>query len=172
MVTVCRCSYWLDIQTASPPAGNYKPQDTTQDNRQNATIGRPPLRPPQQTPGGPPSPAPALEFGLTPSGAVTVISVPQLPAESAPWPSQDSATQRSATQGFAASASAHQVSATEDPVVSALSESAAQDSGAPASITLRLELDLKTCDTQQLLLMAAASNAGVQLGEYGYTCLA
>lgn len=157
MVTVCRCSYWLDIQTASPPADNYKPQDATQDNIQNATIGRPPLRPPQQTQGGPPSHAPALEFGLTPSGAVTVISVPQLPAESAPWPSQDSATQ---------------VSATEDPDVSALSESAAQDSGAPAFITLRLELDLKTCDTQQLLLMAAASNAGVQLGEYVYTCLA
>ena len=174
MVAVCRCSYWLDIQTASPPADNPKAQDdgehAIQDNKQHATIGRPPLKPSQQTPGGPPSPAPALEFGLTSSGAVTIINVPQLPAESPPWSPQDLISQRSVTQGFRTNNSA-QLSATQDPAVSATSMSAAQGSAAqgsdtPASKHLRLELDLKTCDTQQLLLMAAASNASVQLGEY------
>lgn len=62
-----RCSFWLNIQTASPP-------DAVAEAREEDT-GRPPR--PRATP-RPPSPPPALEFGLDPQGAVTVISVPEL----------------------------------------------------------------------------------------------
>ena len=62
-----RCSFWLNIQTASPP-------DAVAEAREEDT-GRPPR--PRATP-RPPSPPPALEFSLDPQGAVTVISVPEL----------------------------------------------------------------------------------------------
>lgn len=62
-----RCSFWLNIQTASIPA--------TGDEAREEDTGRPPR--PGATP-RPPSPVPALEFGLDAQGAVTVSSVPEL----------------------------------------------------------------------------------------------
>ena len=147
----CRCSYWLDIQTASPPKlepqEGLKPEtDDTKEPQDNAR--RPPLRAPTQTPQRPASPPPALEFGLLPSGAVTVISVPALPASSFLQHSlqaQDSATQ---AQGSSAASSVPQHSADQ------------------ALQPLRLVLDLDTLDIQQILLQAAACSAAVQLGKH------
>ena len=75
---------------------------------------------------------------------------------------QPPATQGSATQGLATPASAAQGAATS---AKAAHDSAAQGSAVQSFNLLRLELDLKTCDVQQLLLQAAATNAGMQLGK-------
>lgn len=76
MHILLRCSYWLNIQTSQTPAA--KPQE-----EEGGTGGKPP-RPTLHRPGAPsgPSLAPALEFGLAPDGAVTVIPVPLLPGHS------------------------------------------------------------------------------------------
>lgn len=184
----CRCSYWLDIQTVLPPeTQNQKPlirEHAGKDNKHTDSARRLPLVPPQQTPGTPASPPPAVEFGLSPSGAITVISVPQLPADPIAFQIQDSAVQtltadssathdsaierpppqRSPTHGSATQSSSMQGRAAQDSAAQGL---APQASAAPQdSNALRLELDLKSCDTQQLLLQAAACNAGFQLGKY------
>ncbi len=103
-----RCSFWLNIQTASSPAAvaEAREEDTGRPPRHGATP-RPPSLPS------------ALEFGLNPQGAVTVISVPEL-----------------------------------------LEDSRAHAESEP----LRLELDLKALNVQQLLLQAAGQHAVVQLG--------
>lgn len=170
MYTRCRCSYWLDIQTASSsqnPIQQGDGNDHASKTQNKDSDGRPPLRPPTQVPGGPPSPPPALELGLAPSGAVTVISFPQLPAGSMLEHSHTSLTQPSATQGSATQGLATPASSAQGAAILAEAghESAAQDSGVQGTKLLRLKLDLKTCDVQQLLLQAAATNAGVQLGK-------
>jgi len=68
-----RCSFWLNIQTASSPAALAEAREED--------PGRPPR--PGAT-ASPPSLPPALEFGLNPQGSVTVISVPDLPGDSGP----------------------------------------------------------------------------------------
>ncbi len=99
-----RCSFWLNIQTAKPPASTTEAKEEL--------PGRPPRPGPNPSP--PPVP-PALEFGLDTEGAVTVLPVPPLPDSSESEP-------------------------------------------------LRLELDLRLLNVQQLLLQAAAHHAVVQLG--------
>lgn len=76
MHILLRCSYWLNIQTSQRPAAKLQEEGAQ-------TTGKPP-RPTPHHPGAPsgPSLAPALEFGLAPDGAVTVIHVPLLPGHS------------------------------------------------------------------------------------------
>ena len=71
-----RCSYWLNIQTSQ--SLTVKAQE-----EEEGSTGKPP-RPTHHPSGGGsrPSHAPALEFGLSPDGAVTVIPVPLLPHHS------------------------------------------------------------------------------------------
>lgn len=73
MYTLFRCSYWLNIQTSQRPAAKAREEE-------GGSVDKPP-RPTVHPYGGGsgPSPAPALEFGLSPDGAVTVIPVPLLP---------------------------------------------------------------------------------------------
>lgn len=68
-----RCSYWLNIQISQAPAAKAQEEE-------GGSTGKPP-RPTLHPSGGGsgPSLAPALEFGLSPDGAVTVITVPLLP---------------------------------------------------------------------------------------------
>ena len=76
MYTLLRCSYWLNIQTSQRPAAKAREEE-------GGSVGKPP-RPTLHPSGGGsgPSSAPALEFGLSPDGAVTVIPVPLLPGHS------------------------------------------------------------------------------------------
>ena len=68
-----RCSYWLNIQTAHVA-------NTTKATEEDAgPSSRPPRPPPSSSGGSGPLQPPALEFGLSPEGAVTVVSVPLLP---------------------------------------------------------------------------------------------
>ena len=71
-----RCSYWLNIQTSQTHAAKAREEE-------GGSSGKRPRPTSQPSGGSGPSPAPALEFGLTPDGAVTVIPVPLLPGHSA-----------------------------------------------------------------------------------------